>query len=505
MAKMLIGGKQVDASDGGTIDIINPANGKFLDTVPAATKEDVDEAVRRSKNGIKEWGAIPLLEKEKIIDRFTALLYEHERELLALLSRECGKSAFTSLFEFMQTLGLFRGYIEQAKRLDGKLLVPGTEIGHDAQTQDDMIMVVHEPIGTMACIVPFNAPMLLFAYKAAPALAAGNAVIAKLPSDNPLTALRVAGLLIEAGVPGDTLQVLTGSGSKVGSWLVEHPGVDGITMTGSTEVGVGIAEKAAPRLAHVSLELGGNDAFIVLDDADIGLAAAEAAFTRTGYAGQVCIAPKRFIVHNSVKEEFTQKTLEHLKTVPVGYDDDVEAQIDKLLDPKDGGSGSAIDPDNLMACIINENAAKEIERQVNHTVEQGATLYYGGKREGAFYYPTILTDVTKDMDVAKDMEIFGPVISIIGFDTIDEAIEIANQSSYGLSGAVYTTDWKKGMYVARKAETGGIVINGTTMYRNAMQPFGGYKMSGQGNEGFITLEEMTNTKTIVMKAFYKEA
>jgi succinate-semialdehyde dehydrogenase/glutarate-semialdehyde dehydrogenase len=501
---MLIGGKWVDASDGGTFDIINPANGKFLDTVPAATKDDVDEAVRRSKNGIKEWGAIPLLEKEKIFDKFIALMYENQKEILALLSRESGKSPFVSQFEFSQTPALFRGYIEQAKRLDGKLLVPGTELGHDAQTQDDMIMVVHEPIGTMACIVPFNAPMLLFSYKAAPALAGGNAVIAKLPSDNPLTTLRVAGMLIEAGVPGDALQVITGSGSKVGNWLVEHPDVNGITMTGSTEVGVGIAEKTAPRLAHVSLELGGNDAFIVLDDADIDQAAAEAAFTRTGYAGQVCIAPKRFIVHNAVKEEFTQKTLEYLKTVNMGYKDDVEDQIDRMFDPGAADPSSAINPDALMGCIINENAAKEIESQVNHTVAQGAEILIGGKRDGAFYSPTILAGVTKDMDVAKDMEIFGPVISIIGCDSTEEAIEIANQSKYGLSGCVFTKDWKKGMYVARKADTGGMVINGTTMYRNAMQPFGGHKMSGQGNEGFITLEEMTVTKTIVMKGFYKE-
>jgi succinate-semialdehyde dehydrogenase/glutarate-semialdehyde dehydrogenase len=254
----------------------------------------------------------------------------------------------------------------------------------------------------------------------------------------------------------------------------------------------------------VSLELGGNDAFIVMDDADIDKAAYEAASSRTASAGQVCIAPKRFIVHNAVKEEFTRKVLEHVKAVKMGYRDDVEEQIEKLLNPDAGESSAPVNVGALIGCLINEDAAKKVESQVNHTVGQGAKLLCGGERDGAFYSPTVLADVSKDMDIACDMEIFGPVIPIIGFDTIEEAIEISNQSKYGLSGCVFTNDWKKGMHVARRAESGVMVINGNTKYRNAMQPFGGYKMSGQGNEGFVTLEEMTQVKTIVMKGFYKE-
>ena len=498
--KMLIGGKKVDASDGGTIDIINPATGAFLDTVPMATKEDVDEAVKRSKNGLKEWGAKPLLEREEIINRFLTIFEGKRREILTILAREQGKAAFVAQFEYNQTVPIFRGYIESAKRMEGRLLVPGTELGHDAQTEGDMIMVVHEPIGTMACIVPFNAPMLLFAYKVAPALAAGNAVIAKLPSDNPLATMMMAELMIEAGVPGDALQVLTGSGSKVGAWLVEHPEVDGVAMTGSTEVGVEIAEKAAKRLAHVSLELGGNDPFIVLEDADLEKAAAEAVFTRTATAGQVCIAPKRFLVQNSVKDEFTKHILKYIGSVKMGFDENVEAAVDALL----GAKTSTEDPDVLMGCLINETAAKKVEQQVNHTVDQGAKILFGGSRSGTYFEPTVLGDVTEEMDVAKDLEIFGPVIPIIGFETVEDGIRIANASVYGLSGCVFTSDWKKGMRVAKTIQSGGFVINGSTMYRNAMQPFGGYKMSGQGQEGFITLEEMTNTKTIVMKGFYAE-
>ncbi|MDR3364949.1 MAG: aldehyde dehydrogenase family protein [Clostridiales Family XIII bacterium] len=496
--KMLIGGEKRDASDGKTIDVVNPATGEFIDTVPAASQEDVNEAVRRARNGQKEWGAKSLLEKETVLNRFLELLETNKREIMLLLAKEQGKSPFVSLFEYNQTVPIFRGYFEQARRLDGKLLVPGTEPGHDARTKDDMIMVVQEPIGTVAGIVPFNAPMLLLAYKAAPALAAGNAFIGKLPSDNPLGALRMSELLIEAGMPGDAFQILTGSGATVGSWLVEHPGVDAIAMTGSTEVGLEIAQKGAKRLAHVALELGGNDAFIVLEDANIEQAAAEGVFTRMATAGQVCIAPKRFLVQNPVKEKFTGLVLGHMRGVKMGFEPDLEGTLEKLL----GSDAAADSPNVMMGCLINETAAKKVESQVALTVSQGAKVLLGGGRNGAFYEPTVLVDVTKEMDVAKDLEIFGPVIPIIGFDTAEEALEIANSGIYGLSGCVYTADWKKGMDIARRAETGCMVINGTTMYRNAMQPFGGYKMSGLGNEGFTTLSEMTRTKTIVMKGFY---
>ena len=224
--KMLIGGKKVDSRDKRTIDVINPATGAFLDTIPMATREDVDEAVENAKKGQKEWAAIPLLQREKIIHQFLRLLEEHKREIISVCTRECGKHVGTTIFEFNQTPTLFSGYMESAKRMDGKLLVPGTELGHDGKTAQDLIMVLHEPLGTVAAIVPFNAPMLLYSFKVAPALAAGNSVIVKPPTDNPLTDIMITELLLEAGVPGNTVQIVTGSGSKVGNWLVQNPGVD---------------------------------------------------------------------------------------------------------------------------------------------------------------------------------------------------------------------------------------------------------------------------------------
>jgi succinate-semialdehyde dehydrogenase/glutarate-semialdehyde dehydrogenase len=254
----------------------------------------------------------------------------------------------------------------------------------------------------------------------------------------------------------------------------------------------------AKRLAPCCLELGGNDPFIVLADADVEAAAAEAAVLRTIGAGQVCISPKRFIVHRSVKEAFTRKALEIMSGVEMGYKEDIGEDIKRFARknlfemPREA---------EYMPCLISESAAKTVEAQVRKTVEQGAKILLGGTREGAYFAPTILADVTKDMDIAKDMEVFGPVMPIIGFETVDEAIEIANNSCFGLSGCVMTRDWKAGMRVAREVESGTMVINGVGQYRNMMQPFGGFKLSGNGKEGFITLGEMTREKNVVLKNF----
>ena len=495
--KMIIGGKRVDSADGRTIDVINPANGQFLDTIPMATEEDVQLAVDNARKGQKEWQAIPLMEREKIIQKFVGLLEDHKKEIIAVCTRECGKHVGTTIFEYNQTASVFTGYMEAAKRLDGKMLVPGSEPGHDGKTASDMILVTHEPLGTVVAIVPFNAPMLLYSYKVAPALAAGNAVIVKPPTDNPLTDIMITELLLEAGVPGNALQIVTGSGSKVGDWLVKNPGVDAVSMTGSTQVGVEIAGIMAKRLAPCTLELGGNDAFIVMPDTDIDKAAASACGARKGNSGQICISSKRFLVHNSVIEQFTEKLTALVRDIEVGYEDNVEEMMEKFL----GNTDRTNTKGEYIGSLISEKAAKEVESQVNHTIEQGAHLLCGGQRTGAFFMPAVLGGVTKDMDVAKDMEIFGPVWPIIGFDTVEEAIEIANNSSYGLSGCVLTEDWKLGMRVAREVQTGGMVVNGTSVYRNQMQPFGGQKMSGMGNEGLTTLEEMTKIKNIVLKGF----
>ena len=496
--KMLINGRRTEASDGRTIDVINPANNAFVDTIPMASAADIEEALAASKEGLKVWSRTPLREKECVFERFYQLLEEHKREILSTLIKESGCSFRNALMQFQGLPALFRGYLESAKRLDGRVLVPGTESGHDGHTERDLQIVTHEPIGTVVAIVPFNASIMLFAYKVAPALAAGNSVIAKPPTTNPLAMTMVAELLWQAGVPGNVLQVVSGSGSVIGDRLIADPRVDAVTLTGSTDVGLNVANLMAKRLAPCALELGGNDPFIVMDDADLDRAIQEGAFWRFNSAGQVCISPKRFIVHRSLVDRFTDGALDFARTIRMGTAVDVDKELDRYLN---ADFSSFHGQGMVMNCLISEKAAKTVEQQVQKTLEQGAQLITGGKRSGAFFEPTILR-TTRDMDIMKDMEIFGPVMPICAFDTEEEAIDIANASCFGLSGCVFTRDWKRGMRVAQQVQSGGVVVNGTGTYRNMMQPFGGYKMSGVGREGFATLGEMVQEKVIVFKDFY---
>ena len=285
--------------------------------------------------------------------------------------------------------------------------------------------------------------------------------------------------MLEAGVPAGCIQILTGDGPKAGQALARHPGVHLVSLTGGTSAGIQTMGTASQNLTHVMLELGGNDAFLFLEDGDMDLAVKEVIWGRLYNGGQVCCASKRFLIHNSRKQEFIEKMKEVINNLKVG-------------DP--------MQEDTDMGPMININAAKRIEEQVNQMVSEGATIVCGGKREDAYYYPTILDNVTKDMEVAKDMEIFGPVISVIGFDNVDEAIEIANQSSYGLCGCVISKDYSRAMKIADKLECGGAVVNGASFYRSFEMPFGGWKHSGIGNEGVLsTLQEMSRIKTIVLK------
>ena len=477
MMKMIIGGKEVAASNGEVIEVINPANGKVIDTVPAATEEDVNLAVKLAVEGQKVWGAVPLHKRGEIINKFVTLTQtpKEKLELASLLSQETGKPITEAIAEIGNIPTLFTGFVEKAKHLYGESIPSGSEPGNDLTIQ----ITIREPVGVVACIIPFNFPVDLFGQKIAPSLVAGNAAIVKPSTDNPLTLIRLCQLLVQAGVPAGAIEILTGRGSKMGKWLVGNKDLGLVSLTGSTEVGIETGITAAKNLTPVALELGGNDAFIVLEDGDVDLAVEEIVFGRMYNTGQVCCASKRFIVHNSIKKEFTEKVINRLKKLVVG-------------DPAD--------PKTNVGCLISEKAAIGVENQVNLTIAQGGNLLYGGKRNGAFYEPTVLGEVTASMDVAKDMEIFGPVVPIIGFDTTEEAVEIANSSVFGLSGSVFSRNINTAMKVAYKMECGGMVINGCSFFRSCEMPFGGYKMSGIGNEGIAcSLEEVTQLKTIVLK------
>lgn len=473
--KNLVAGEFKDASNGAVIEVYNPATNELLDTVPSATVEDVDACVQAAVKAQKEWAKVPLHERGRIIEKFADLVEENAKDLATLLCKETGKPIREAEAEIGNTRTFAYGYVEKAKHMYGITIPAGTEVGQEHTIQ----MTQQEPLGVVACIIPFNFPCDLFGQKVPSALVMGNAVIVKPASTNPLTLHKYCELLKIAGIPDGVINILSGSGEVCGSALAAHPGVHLISVTGSTRVGMETMATASKNLSHVMLELGGNDAFIFLEDGDMDKAIEETVWGRLYNTGQVCCASKRFLIHNSRKQEFIDKMKAKIETLKVG---------------------NPLDPETEIGCLISEKAAIGIENQVNETIAAGATLVCGGKRDGAFYQPTILDNVTRDMEVAKDMEIFGPVISVIGFDTMEEAIEIANQSNYGLCGCVFTSDMKKAFKVVNALECGGAVINGASFYRAAEMPFGGWKHSGIGNEGIATtLKEMSRTKTIVLK------
>ena len=473
--KMIIGGKPADASDLQTINVTNPATGAVIDTIPAATKEDIDLAVAKALEAQRIWAKVPVHQKVEIMYQFLKLVEENKEDLARTLSDETGKPIVEARNEIANIPIAFRAFSEKAKHLYGETIPAGMEAGQER----NILITKREPIGVIACVIPFNFPCDLFDQKVAPALLAGNAAIVKPSTDNPLTLCKLTAMLVEAGVTDGAIQIVTGRGSKMGGWLCGNPDVHAITLTGSTEVGIETAKIGADHLAHMALELGGNDAFLVLEDGNVDLAVEELVWGRMYNTGQVCCASKRFIIHRSLVEEFTQKAVARIQKIKQGMPSEESTQI---------------------GCLISEKAAFEVEKQIQLTVEQGGTIVLGGKRNGAFIEPTVIAGVPKTADVATDMEIFGPVVPIISFDTVEEAIEIANSSKFGLCGCVFTENMKLAMKVCNELECGGTVINGASFFRSFEMPFGGYKYSGIGTEGVMTtFEEVTRMKTIVLK------
>ena len=477
--KNLIGKNWMDASDGKVIEVTNPATNEFIDTVPNSSLDDVDMAVKEAIIGQKVWAKVPIHERGKILMKFNELVKSHRDELAKLLSDETGKPITEAYGEIDNVDIGVPAFVEKAKHEYGHLIPRGSEKGNERTIQ----YTVQEPLGVVAAIIPFNFPSDLFCQKVPSALMMGNSVIVKPSTYNPLTLTKYVELLIEAGVPYGAIEVLHGDGKTVGQGLAAHKGVALVSLTGSTAAGMETMGTCSKNLTHVMLELGGNDALIIHKDADMDLAVEETVWGRLYNTGQVCCASKRFLVHNSVKDEFIRRMIEKIQSLKIGMPSD---------------------PDTKIGCLINENAAIRVEEQVKQTVSQGAKIVYGGRRNGAFFEPTILDNVTKDMDVAKDMEIFGPVISVIGYDDIDDAIAIANQSSFGLCGGIITNDMPLAMNVSEKMECGGFIVNGASFFRSFEMPFGGWKHSGIGNEGVSsTLKEMSRTKTVILKNIIK--
>jgi acyl-CoA reductase-like NAD-dependent aldehyde dehydrogenase len=471
---MLIDDQWVEAADGARDAVRNPANQDLIEYVPRGGITDVLRAVAAAQNGKRAMAALPAHDRCAILLRVADAIERDQDELSRLLARENGKTWRETAGEIKAAIRIWRGYAEEAKRVFGRATpldsVPGREGG--------LAITLRQPRGVVAAIVPFNYPAELWSHKAAGALAAGNAVITKPPEECPLTVIRIAAYMQQAGLPRAAHQVVTGLGEVVGAALVAAEGVQMVAMTGSTAVGREILRAAADTMKKVHLELGGNDATIVCADADPLDVASDLISGRfTSGNGQICCAVKRVLVDAKIHDALLEALVVKTKSL-------------KLGDPLDG--------DTDVGPLITEAAAKRVIAQIDGARQDGATVLTGGMRDGNFVAPTILTGVRPGM-AAFNEEIFGPVLPILPFDDFDQALELANRSDYGLQAAIYTNDFGRIMKAFRTLEVGTVVVNHTTAIRVENLPFGGTKLSGNAREGLHeTLLDMTEQRTLLM-------
>lgn len=472
--QMLINSQWVDASDGQRFEVRNPATGELIDTAPRGTLQDVQQAVEAAQEGKRRMSRLPAHERAAVLFRVADAIEQNLNSLGELLARENGKPIQQTRDEVRVTARIFRGFGEEAKRIFGRVLpmdaVPGQE--------RHLAMTVRQPLGVVAAIVPFNYPVELYAHKAAAALAAGNAVIVKPPTECPLALLTIAALIEEAGMPAAAHQMITGPGAVIGEFLASDPRVQLISVTGSTATGRRVAELAARHLKHVHLELGGNDALIVCADADLEKAATAVVLGRLARGnGQICCAVKRIFVEQPVYEPMAEILINQARRLKVG---------DQLEEDTDVGP------------LISVKAAEEVEASIHSAVRAGAVVQTGGQRRGAFIEPTVLTSVPRDVPLFQE-EVFGPIAPLVAFQTVDDAVSAANHSPYGLQAAVFTRDISRAFDIAYRLQAGGVIVNWSSALRVETAPFGGIKLSGYGREGIHdTLEEMTYQKTIIV-------
>jgi acyl-CoA reductase-like NAD-dependent aldehyde dehydrogenase len=472
--KMLIDSQWTDSADRATKAVRNPGTGEIIDEVPMATEADVDRALKAAAEGAARMRALPAYRRSEILTRAAEAIQGRREELAMLLAKENGKPIRQTRAEVEVAGRLFSGFAEEGRRMFGRTIpmdaVPGNE-RHFAMT-------VRQPIGVVAAIVPFNYPVELYAHKAAAALAAGNAVIAKPPSACPLALLMIARILEEAGLPRGAHQMVTGAGEMVGERLARSPIVRLVSLTGSTAVGIRLAELGAKNLQKIHLELGGNDATIVCADADLDKATEAIVLGRLARGnGQICCAVKRVFVDAAIYADFAALLASKASRLKVG---------DQLSEDTDCGP------------LITESAAIKVEASIAEAIAAGAKLLHGGKRHGAFIVPTVLGEVPTTVPLFRE-ETFGPVAPLVSFSSLDEAIRLANDSPYGLQASVFTKDISRAMTIARALEAGAVIVNWSTALRAENVPFGGIKMSGHGREALHdTLTDMTEQKAIII-------
>ncbi|WP_059104508.1 aldehyde dehydrogenase family protein [Shouchella shacheensis] len=470
--KLFINGQWVNGSSKKTIENTNPYNGESLGTITSANAIDLDRAYRAAETYQPEWEALSPGERQNYLLRLLDAIESNKDHIIKWLIQESGSIKTKAAIEIQSAMSIIRESLSFPTRMQGTT-APSNIEGKENYS-------FRSAKGVIGLIGPWNFPFHLAIRTIAPALATGNTVVVKPASETPVTSgLLIADLLQEAGFPAGTVHVVAGRGSEIGDEFVTHPVPKLISFTGSTEVGTHIAELASKGLKETALELGGNNAMIVLPDADIQKAANAAAFGSFLHQGQICLALNRIIIHHDIYDSFVEQFVQAAKGIKAG---------DPALD------------NVLVGPIINKEQLEHIQQMVQKTIDQGAKLHTAFRSEDQVIHPVILSEVTNDMPAAKE-EVFGPVATLLRASSEEEAIRIANDSPYGLSGAVFTNDRYHGMQVARKLQSGMVHINDMSVNDEAHMPFGGVKQSGSGRfNGEWILEEFTTIQWISVQA-----
>jgi acyl-CoA reductase-like NAD-dependent aldehyde dehydrogenase len=449
-----------------------PWDGAELARIPTATLEDMDVVLDRARTAAQAYRWTPAWKRAAVLEKASHLIEENADQIAHIIAAEGGKPLKDARVEAKRGASTFRWASEEAKRTAGEII----EMDADPSGENRFGWTIREPRGVIAAISPFNFPLNLVSHKVAPALAGGNAVVLKPASNTPLTALRLAELLAEAGLPDGVLQVVVGSGATIGNKMVMDERTNMVSFTGSPPVGRQIASDAGMKM--VTLELGNNSATIVDEDANLALAVQRIVAGGFANSGQICISVQRVVVHQAVYDDFLDMLIPAVEALKVG-------------DP--------LDDDTDVATLISKAEVERVADWIDEAVAQGATLATGGLRDDGRLLPTVLTDVSHAMKVCTQ-EVFGPVLSVVKARDLCEAIEISNDSEMGLQAGVFTNDLNKALYAARRLEVGGVMINEVPTFRVDHMPYGGIKGSGIGREGLkYAIREMTELKMVAIR------
>jgi glyceraldehyde-3-phosphate dehydrogenase (NADP+) len=469
--KNFIDGQWCDSEKKATFDVVNPANGELLGRAQLSTAKDAEHAVRTSYDNRKAIGDMDAVDRASILENIGELVYAHRQEFVDMIVAEAGKPVSVAEGEVDATAERFKYAAEEAKSFRGESLEGDTV----PWGKKKIGMVLRQPLGVVLAVSPFNYPLFIASAKIAPALAAGNAVVSKPASDDPLSLLMLTRLIELAGVPKGVMNTLTGSGAEIGDYLASHEKVKMISFTGSSAVGEHMAKVAGMKKLH--MELGGKSPALVLADSDIDNAVKQCVSGALKYSGQRCDAVSRVLVEKKVADDFASKIVEEVKKWKSG-------------DPRE--------KDTKIGPLINKRALTKVEELVDDAKAKGAKVLLGGKKKAGLYFEaTVLDKVTTDMRIAWE-ETFGPVVTLIRVKDMEEAISIANESDYGLDACVFTQDVDKALSAAMRLEDGTVQINSAPAHGLGNFPFGGDKDSGMDREGIkVSVEEMTKVHTIV--------